>query len=53
MGNGQVFDFGLRLRKLREEKGLSQEELGKRIGVSKGSIYRYENNVQVPYLGYR
>ena len=50
MGNGQVFDFGLRLRKLREEKGLSQEELGKRIGVSKGSIYRYENNVQVPSL---
>mgnify|MGYP001623148347 FL=1 len=50
MGNGQVFDFGLRLRKLREEKGLSQEELGKRIGVSKGSIYRYESNVQVPSL---
>ena len=28
MGSGQVFDFGLRLRKLRENKHLSQEELG-------------------------
>ena len=43
MGSGQVFDFGLRLRKLRENKHLSQEELGKRVGVTKGSIYRYES----------
>ena len=50
MGSGQVFDFGLRLRKLRENKHLSQEELGKRVGVTKGSIYRYENNVQSPSL---
>lgn len=28
----------------------SQEELGKRVGVTKGSIYRYENNVQSPSL---
>lgn len=31
-------------------KHLSQEELGKRVGVTKGSIYRYENNVQSPSL---
>lgn len=46
MDNNEVFDFGMRLKKLRQSKKMSQEELGKRLGVSKGTIYRYECNTQ-------
>lgn len=48
MDNAEVFDFGMRLKKLRESKKLSQEKLAKRVGVSKATIYRYEGNTQVP-----
>ena len=47
---GEVFDFGLRLRQLREKRGLSRKMLAKKLGVSKETIYRYENNVQNPSL---
>lgn len=42
------FDFGLRLKKLRKSKCLSQEGAAKRLGVSKNTIYRYENNLMEP-----
>ncbi len=48
--NEQVYDFGIRLRQLREERGLSRTALAKKLGVSKETVYRYENNVQVPSL---
>ncbi len=50
MNNEQVYDFGVRLRELREERGLSRTALAKKLGVSKETVYRYENNVQVPSL---
>ena len=50
MNNEQVYDFGIRLRQLREERGLSRTALAKKLGVSKETVYRYENNVQVPSL---
>lgn len=50
MDNEQVYDFGIRLRQLREERGLSRTALAKKLGVSKETVYRYENNVQVPSL---
>lgn len=34
---------GERIRALRISKGLSQEELGKVLGVTKGAIQKYEN----------
>lgn len=34
--------FGERIRELREEKGLSQEELGKILKVAKSTISQYE-----------
>jgi len=34
-----------RLKKLREEKNLTQEEFGKVIGVKKGAISYYENGI--------
>lgn len=45
-----VYDFGLRLKKLRQERKLSQDGLAKRLGVSKETVYRYESNVQEPSL---
>lgn len=46
MQNG--YDFGLILRKLRTEAGMSQQELGEKINRDKGIISRYENNYQTP-----
>jgi len=40
--------LGHRLKQLREEKGLTQEELGKVINVSKPSISRYEAGTNEP-----
>ena len=41
-------DFGVILRNIRIEKGLSQSELGKIIGVSKAVISKYENSLSYP-----
>jgi transcriptional regulator with XRE-family HTH domain len=40
--------FSERLVELRSEKGLSQAELSNELGVSKNSIYYYENEKRVP-----
>ena len=40
--------FANRLKELRVEKGLSQEDFGKEIGVSRGSISYYEKEERVP-----
>ena len=45
-----TYDLGLRLRELRQAKGLSQEQVARQVGVSKGPIYRYESNLQEPSL---
>ena len=39
-----MFDFGQRLRELREQRHLSQEAMGKIIGRSKPVVSSYENN---------
>ena len=41
-------DFGLRLKKLRINKKLSQTALGELVGVSKSVISSYENEVHLP-----
>ena len=50
MYNDQVYDFGVRLRQIREDRGLSRTALAKKLGVSKETVYRYENNIQSPSL---
>lgn len=45
-----VYDFGLRMRQLRQDRGLSQVALAQRLGVSKETVYRYESNIQTPSL---
>ena len=37
-------DVGGRIKKIREEKGISVIELADKLGVSRATIYRYENN---------
>ena len=39
---------GIRLAKLRKEKGLSQQELGNMVGVSKSAICCYEKEMRCP-----
>nr|WP_325186608.1 helix-turn-helix transcriptional regulator [uncultured Oscillibacter sp.] len=40
--------FGERLRKLRKQRGLSQNELSKHIGISKSSVNMYERGEREP-----
>ena len=40
--------FAHRIKNLRSEKGYSQKKLGELVGVSKVSIFNYENNLQQP-----
>lgn len=45
-----MFDFGLRIKELRQKRGMSQEALGRRINRSKSVICSYENNLKIPPL---
>lgn len=40
--------IGSRIKQKREELGLTQPELAKLVGVSKGSIGNYESNISSP-----
>ena len=40
--------FGERLKELREEAGLTQEELAIDIGVTKNTVYRWETKPNLP-----
>ena len=44
----EIFDFGLRLRELREKKRRSQQQLADWLGLTRSSISNYENNTQTP-----
>ena len=46
-----MFDFGNHLRMLREKHGISQEELGRRVGRAGSVISNYENNIKNPHAG--
>lgn len=41
-------ELGNRLKRLREEKGISQIELGKAINISNVMLSRYEKNKRLP-----
>ena len=42
--------LGFRLRRLRKEKNMSQEELGNILGVTKVSVSGYEKGTRVPSI---
>jgi len=48
-GSGKV--FASNLKQLRKSKGLTQEELGKALGVQKSCISNYEQNFSMPDIG--
>ena len=43
-------DLGKNIKEMRRKKGLTQEELGKRIGVEKSAISRWENGDRKPNI---
>lgn len=40
--------IGAKLKRLREEKGVSIEKMAKTLGLTNQAIYNYENNERVP-----
>ena len=46
----EVFDFGLRLRELRDAKHLSQSDVASRLNVSRSTVSGYESNTTTPSL---
>ncbi len=45
-----INEVGLALERLRKQKGLSQTELAKKIGVRQGTISDLERKVKIPTL---
>lgn len=43
-----MYDFGLRLKELREKKKLTQTQVAKRLNLNKSTIFGYENNIKTP-----
>ena len=43
-----MFNFGQRLKKIREEKGLTQKQFAERIGSTERGIQRYEAGDREP-----
>ncbi len=43
-----ICDFGIVLKQLRKSHNLTQEELGKQIGLSKAVVSKYENGMGYP-----
>ena len=43
-----VFDFGYRLKNLRQQHHLTHTQVANRLNLSKTSISGYENNVKTP-----
>lgn len=43
-----VYDRGLRLKELRENRRLSQQEAANRLGVTRSTISAYERNTKTP-----
>lgn len=45
-----MYDFGLLLKHLREQAGLTQGQLAEKIYRSKTAVCKYESNLQMPTL---
>lgn len=43
-----MVDFGRKLRELREAQGLTQKQVGERIGVTSSVVSAYENGIRLP-----
>lgn len=45
-----VYDFGLRLKELRERRRLSQADVAARLGITRSTVSGYECNTITPSL---
>lgn len=45
---GSIMEFGEKLKKLRDEKKLNQEQLANILNVSKSNVSKYENGIIEP-----
>lgn len=45
-----MYDFGMLLKQLRENRGMTQQQLAAKINKNKTVISKYENNIQSPTL---
>lgn len=45
-----IYDFGVRLKELREKKQLSQTDVAKRLDVTRSTVSGYECNTITPSL---
>lgn len=50
MGDGHYIAFGDRIRQLRKEAGMSQEDFAAKLGTSKQVLSRYETNQRAPKI---
>ena len=44
----EVFDFGARLKELRESKGMTQAQVADKIGLSRSLLSEYEAGIRLP-----
>lgn len=45
-----MYDLGEKIKMLRTERGLTQDQLGKKLNLSKSSISKYESGQKIPTL---
>ena len=43
-----MYDLGAMIRSLRKERKITQKQLGDLLGVSEGTVSKYEANVSLP-----
>ena len=43
-----VYDFGLRLKELREKQKLTQKQVAEKIGLTEAAVSSYERNIAQP-----
>ena len=43
-----MYDFGAKLRELRDKKKLTAPQVSARLGMHRSSLYGYENNTRTP-----
>lgn len=46
----EIYDRGLRLKTLRQKRGLSEKEAASHLGVSRATVSAYEHNIKSPSL---
>lgn len=46
----EIYDFGVILKELRRKRNMTQSDLGKRLGLTKAAVSKYESGIAAPPL---